>query len=96
MIVRVVWQRTRGSQISSSGAYPIRFPKESNEALHLVWESQPPCGGNLPVGSRTKVPKSTYAGLTAGFEMRPGVSLPLWPSNHRYPDYFYEFYTQPV
>ena len=34
------------------------------------------------MGSRTIVPRITYAGLTAGFGMRPGVSPPLWPSNH--------------
>jgi len=35
------------------------------------------------MSSRIIVKRITQVGLTAGFGMRPGVSLPLWPSNHR-------------
>src|SRR5439155_20808457 len=38
--------------------------------------------GRLRAGSRTALPKGTWAGLTSGFGMGPGVSPPLWPSNH--------------
>ena len=47
----------------------------------------PSCEGNVPMDSRTIVPKITQVSFTAGFEMRPGVSPPLWPSNHRYCDF---------
>src|SRR5256712_13004571 len=38
--------------------------------------------GRLRAGSRTALPQGTWAGLTSGFGMGPGVSPPLWPSNH--------------
>ena len=43
--------------------------------------------GSRPMGSRTIVQRITQVGLTAGFGMRPGVSPPLWPSNHHYPKF---------
>ena len=49
-------------------------------------EFQAPKRGDFPVGSRTTVPESTQVGLTSVFGMGTGVSPPLWPSNHRYPD----------
>src|SRR5207249_4567095 len=51
-------------------AYLGRRPKPSSEE------------GRLRAGSRTALPQGTWAGLTSGFGMGPGVSPPLWPSNH--------------
>src|SRR5207247_7253780 len=51
-------------------AYLGRRPKPSSKE------------GRLRAGSRTVVPQGTWAGLTSGFGMGPGVSPPLWPSNH--------------
>ena len=80
----MVWQRTGNQRISSSEVYPKRLPKESIRALHLVQRFKPSWEGNLPVSSRITVKRITQVSLTAGFEMRPGVSPPLWPSNHFY------------
>ena len=37
----------------------------------------------LPGDSRTSVQHDTFAGLTAGFGMGPGVSRQLWPLSPR-------------
>ena len=90
--VIMVWQRTESQRISSSEVYPKRFPKESIRALHLVQRFKPSQEGNLPMSSRIMVKRITQVSLTAGFGMRPGVSSPLWPSNHKYSNIF-ETYT---
>jgi hypothetical protein len=45
------------------------------------------------MSSRIMVKRITQVSLTAGFEMRPGVSPPLWPSNHQYCNSFFLLYT---
>jgi hypothetical protein len=45
------------------------------------------------MSSRIMVKRITQVSLTAGFEMRPGVSPPLWPSNHQYQNFFYSYAT---
>src|SRR6266566_1329262 len=47
-------------------AYLGRRPKPSSKE------------GRLRAGSRTALPQGTWAGLTSGFGMGPGVSPPLW------------------
>ena len=78
----MVWQSIENDWISNRKVYCRKVPKNLTEALFLVQRFKPPQGGNLPIGSRTIVTRITQVSLTAGFGMRPGVSLPLWPSNH--------------
>ena len=45
------------------------------------------------MSSRIMIKRITQVSLTAGFEMRPGVSPPLWPSNHQYLNFFLVYAT---